>query len=116
MEIWRGSKGRGWIKEPFASFPASEPLLLLLKEHQEKEFRTDHYLVFTKEEEEAIVKMASPFYPSHMPAHHFLEGVCRPLKEIFTNPPYVTYVPFYYEKPLGEQNEFRLAIRFNQKL
>ncbi len=114
MEIWIGGKKR-WIKEPFKPFPGNEPLISILKEHQKKYPKTEHWLVFSNKEEESLKKMMSPFYPSHMPVYHFLDAICTPLKEIFAPPPFVTTVPLDYEKPLAEQSEFRVAIKFNHK-
>jgi hypothetical protein len=116
MEIWIGG-GRVWKKKPFKRFPAPMPLVSLLIEHQREDFKTDHWIVFTKEEEKAILNMSAPFYPSQgIGGRNFLEVICGFLKEMFLNPPYVTCVPIRYEKPLGKQRGYRLAVRFNQKL
>ena len=114
MEIWVGGNN-GWIKKPFKSFSASEPLFPILREHQKEDLKTEHWLVLSVEEEEEIRKAAASIYPPSMVPIHFLEAICGSLRGIFSNPPYVTYVSNHWIEPPDCKNRPRprLAIRFN---
>lgn len=114
MELWVGG-GTDWIKKPFRSFSASEPLVSILKEHQKADFETEHWLVLSIEEEEEIRRAAVSLYPSSMVPIHFLEAICGSLGKILSNPPYVTYVSNHWIEPPDSKNRPRprLAIRFN---
>ena len=115
MEIWVGGNN-DWIKKPFKSFSALEPLFPILREHQREDFKTEHWLVLSVEEEEEIRKVAISLYPPSMVPIHFLEAICGSLKNIFSNPPYATYVQNdWVELPPEAKNlpKPRLAIRFN---
>lgn len=114
MELWVGG-GNDWIKKPFRSFSESEPLFVVLVEHQKEDFETEHWMVFSVEEEEELKKIAKFLFPANMIPLYFLEAICRLLGNSFSNPPYVTYVQNDWVMPpeVKIRPRPRLAIRFN---
>ncbi len=111
MEIWKLGTD-AWIKEPFEKFPASQPLNLLVVNHQFTDEKTDHYLVFSEDEEKLIAEMAIPFMGANQ-AYNFLQAICSPIKRMFTGAPYVMYVGVDLNVPLAKQKEWRIGIHFN---
>lgn len=114
MEIWKLKK-KGWVKEPYVTFPGSEPLTKLMVEHQR--LRPDHnWVVFSKDEQNLLRQTARQFLiEDNMVERWFLDFLIgNYLKERFAPAPSVTYVGADPNKAIGLEKEFYLAIEFHR--
>ncbi len=123
MQIWQivggGKTPARWNKKDFMKFPEDcekKPLLNAILEHLRKCDEGGHYehwIVFSKEEEEAFETLAKIFVTSHDTKQTFLEALCKILKEIRTDAPFATCVQEDEPNvPIGKAKNFRLAFKF----